>query len=71
MRLRLVFGVGFAAGYYLGAKAGRERYEQLRSLVGRLGAGVELLAERFRGDAGEQLVLDLNVLDRPYASNAN
>ena len=28
--------VGFALGYYLGAKAGRERYEQLRSLLERL-----------------------------------
>ena len=28
--------VGFAAGYYLGAKAGRERYEQLNRLLRRL-----------------------------------
>ncbi|MGH9032545.1 MAG: YtxH domain-containing protein [Acidimicrobiia bacterium] len=28
MRLGLV--VGFAAGYYLGAKAGRERYDQIQ-----------------------------------------
>ena len=25
--------VGFAAGYYLGAKAGRERYEQINSWI--------------------------------------
>jgi hypothetical protein len=29
MRLRLGIMTGFAAGYYLGARAGRERYEQM------------------------------------------
>ena len=29
MRLRIGFVVGFAAGYYLGAMAGRQRYEQI------------------------------------------
>lgn len=29
MAIRAVFGVGFAAGYVLGARAGRERYEAL------------------------------------------
>ena len=29
MRYKLSFGLGFAAGYVLGAKAGRERYEQI------------------------------------------
>lgn len=32
MRGRLGFFVGFGAGYVLGAKAGTERYEQLRRL---------------------------------------
>lgn len=32
MRGRLGIFVGFGAGYVLGAKAGRERYEQLRRL---------------------------------------
>ena len=32
MRGRLGVFVGFGAGYVLGAKAGRERYEQLRRL---------------------------------------
>jgi len=31
MRYKLAFGAGFATGYYLGAKAGRERYAQIRS----------------------------------------
>jgi hypothetical protein len=35
MRFRVGLAFGFAAGYYLGAKAGRERYEQLRRLVAR------------------------------------
>jgi hypothetical protein len=30
MRFRVGLVVGFAAGYYLGSKAGRERYEQIR-----------------------------------------
>jgi hypothetical protein len=29
MRYKLTFAIGFAAGYTLGAKAGRERYEQI------------------------------------------
>jgi hypothetical protein len=32
MRYRVTFVAGFAAGYVLGARAGRERYEQLRRL---------------------------------------
>jgi hypothetical protein len=35
MRYRLSFAAGFAAGYFLGARAGRERYEQMvRALRG-------------------------------------
>ena len=28
--------VGFGAGYYLGAKAGRERYEQLNTMIAKV-----------------------------------
>lgn len=39
MRYRVVFLTGFAAGYVLGARAGRHRYEQIvsgvRSILGR------------------------------------
>jgi hypothetical protein len=28
--------VGFGAGYYLGAKAGRERYQQLNAMIGKV-----------------------------------
>src|SRR5437588_10766308 len=33
MRLRIGFAAGFALGYYLGAMAGRERYEQINRLL--------------------------------------
>ena len=33
MRFRLGVVMGFGAGYYLGAMAGRERYEQLNRLI--------------------------------------
>jgi hypothetical protein len=33
MRLRVGFVAGFALGYYLGAMAGRERYEQINRLL--------------------------------------
>ena len=36
MRLRIGLLVGFGAGYYLGAKAGRERYEQLNRTLRKL-----------------------------------
>lgn len=36
MKNRLILGAGFAAGYYLGAKAGRQRYEQLNRLIGKI-----------------------------------
>jgi hypothetical protein len=36
MRFRLGLVSGFAAGYYLGAKAGRQRYEQINRQLGRI-----------------------------------
>ncbi len=36
MRFRLGMVTGFAAGYYLGAKAGRQRYEQINRQLTRL-----------------------------------
>jgi hypothetical protein len=54
MRFRTGAILGFAVGYYLGAKAGHERYRQLRRIVERVGpvrkvqAAVELGRERFR-----------------------
>jgi hypothetical protein len=54
MKLRFGLLVGFATGYYLGTKAGRERYEQLRRMIDRAGpvgkihAAVDLGRERLR-----------------------
>jgi hypothetical protein len=53
MKLRLGLIVGFGVGYYLGARAGRERYEQLRGLVAhtplsKVQAAYELGLERLR-----------------------
>jgi hypothetical protein len=36
MRFRLGMMVGFGLGYYLGTKAGRERYEQLNATIGKV-----------------------------------
>jgi hypothetical protein len=33
MRYRITFLAGFAAGYVVGARAGRERYEQIKKLT--------------------------------------
>jgi hypothetical protein len=54
MKMRTGLVVGFAVGYYFGAKAGRDRYEQLRKLldkaapVSKVRAAVELGRERLR-----------------------
>jgi len=53
VRFRIGLACGFGVGYYLGARAGHERYEQLRRLIGRtpfgkVQAAVELGRERLR-----------------------
>lgn len=73
MKFRIGLVLGFAAGYYLGAKAGRSRYEQIRRrlerlrdsrLFERLQAAVELGVERLRPeDEPEQLRLVEPVVD--------
>ena len=55
MKLRIGFITGFAAGYYLGAMAGRERYEQINKLL-RQAQG----SNAFEGAAGKaRAVVDL------------
>ena len=67
---KLSMAVGFAVGYVLGAKAGRQRYEQIaeaarrvrdhptvQSAAGVLGAQATDLAHRARGRAREALHL--------------
>lgn len=60
MRFRVGLLAGFAIGYYLGAKAGRERYEQIRGWLHdvkeskpyeKAQAAVELGLERIRQQA--------------------
>jgi hypothetical protein len=61
IRTKIALGTSFAAGYYFGAKAGRERYVQLRRVLDArpLGKGVEkvqalveLTVERVRHASG-------------------
>ena len=55
MRRLLLITTGFAAGYVLGAKAGRERYEEIANLAGQAwhGTGLDRSARRVRAHAGE------------------
>lgn len=57
MRFRLGVLVGFGAGYYFGARAGRERYEQLNRWIDRTrnSEAYETAAEKARA------VVDLTV----------
>jgi hypothetical protein len=59
MKFRIGLLIGFGVGYYLGARAGRARYEQMRRrlerlrdsrLFERMQAAVELSVERLRTD---------------------
>jgi hypothetical protein len=66
MRFRTGAVIGFAVGYYFGAKAGHERYDQLRQLIDKAGpqvtkmrAAVELGVERLREAAEPEPALDL------------
>src|SRR5437764_7600153 len=36
MRNKLVFGAGFATGYYIGARAGRQRYDEMNRQLRKL-----------------------------------
>lgn len=36
MKIRIGLITGFAIGYYLGAMAGRERYDQLNRIIGKI-----------------------------------
>ena len=61
MRFRLGLLVGFAAGYDLGARAGHDRYEQLRGIVAKtplakVQAAVDLGRERLRSQASDAVL---------------
>lgn len=77
MRFRLGLITGFAAGYYLGAKAGRERYEQLREWAGKLSdtqpfekakAAIELALERIRPEQPDDSVMFVEEVDLTASS---
>jgi hypothetical protein len=55
MRFRLGLVIGFGAGYVLGARAGRQRYEELRAYWNQLTGSptVQRAAERTKEVAGE------------------
>ena len=57
MRFRTGVVVGFGFGYYFGAKAGRQRFEQIDRLLHRIGGAqsVDVAAQKARA------VLDLGV----------
>jgi hypothetical protein len=65
MKFRAGLVIGFGVGYYLGARAGRERYEQMRDMLNELPLGaviekaqalLELAAERVRPVGGDNVV---------------
>jgi hypothetical protein len=70
MRFRAGLVVGFAVGYYLGAKAGRERYDQIEAWLDKvretdtyrdLTERIEQLYED--GRLGREPVIDLRRVD--------
>lgn len=72
MRFRTGLIIGAAVGYYLGTRAGRERYDQiqagLRSLAdGAFGekvrAGISLGVERLRRTGDEVIIIDESIID--------
>ncbi|SRR6266487_903870 len=55
MRYRVTFAAGFATGFILGARAGRERYEQIKGLARRVtdSPAVQQAAGALQAQAGE------------------
>lgn len=67
MRFRAGLIVGFAAGYYLGAKAGRERYREIEQWLDKLRSTTPYLEVRSKLDElyeqGRQRARELTELD--------
>lgn len=65
MRLRFGFLLGFGSGYYLGAKAGRARYEQLNDMLARVRGSetYEATAEKARGLVEERVEVAKEVVE--------
>jgi hypothetical protein len=56
LRTRVIVGASFALGYYFGAKAGRERYEQIRKGLDALPIGAAASKARALADLGVERV---------------
>ena len=70
MRFRFGVVIGFAVGYYLGAKAGRTRYLQLREWLDKAKPVVDLGMERARDlvdRSDDPVVVDLAVNGGAYS----
>lgn len=77
IRFRFGLAVGFALGYYLGARAGEERYKQIRhaierasrsELVDKAKAAVDLGVERLRDMREERTEGTPATTEAPLAS---
>jgi hypothetical protein len=66
MRFRLGFVAGFGAGYVLGAKAGRHRYEQIKRWWEQMSGSpaVQWAADRTKEVAGESARRGLTVVQQ-------
>lgn len=77
MRYRMAFAVGLAAGYVLGSRAGRERYEQIKrtaqrvadspsvqEAAGLVGAQVSKVTDVARSKVGDTLQNRLPFLNK-------
>jgi hypothetical protein len=71
MRFRFGIVLGFAVGYYLGAKAGRTRYLQIREWLEKARPVVDLGVERARDlvdrSDDDSVVVDLAVNGGSYS----
>jgi hypothetical protein len=69
MRFRLGLIIGFGAGYYFGAMAGRERYEQMNRLIQRAkeSDAFDTATDKARAvvDLGVERARDLVTSDEP------
>ena len=65
MRFRLGLVTGFATGYYLGTKAGRQRYDQINRVVSwvRRSETFEVAAERAKAVVEEGVEKALSLVD--------
>lgn len=69
MRFRLGMVIGFCLGYYLGAKAGRQRYEQINAKLRRVKTSepYEAVTGTFTGLADGADPMSMS--DSPYSSS--